>query len=709
MPIYASFTAANGYFSRSTATRTESFWNADNCKLYEWFLKTANKGEKIGLDRAGNTWFYERWGPETDHQLTVKTWLKAGVEWGVVVRKYADREVREAWSLDRGSKSYELVEVGEKASVKRRYGFTPLADGPDEWTEYITEAPDEVHFEKKWNRPGAKGGETRDTRSNSSSGKVWFEQGSDYEEKVWHISPSREWGYTTGCRGSQHYDEKWDSEGQDRTDTKEYSDGPRQWGSKHEVQGSNWRKVEWEGMRPEAASAPPEYSHKLFATSSEALQHLLESEKTLEAMICEDFSADFSALKERRSQLPTSDAEHPEGSIKVVAIVLGMLHEHEVLKRAIVAKNQVREACEMQKKLKELVDLQRNQLAELGSVFADDIQFKEALGKIVEKHSQLNSQGDARSILLTLDLLKSQLALEQEFSAQRLKAAKCEFALKEVQLQEELSATTAQRQLKIDTGLQSLQRAAVVADAVCELLATAVKDDSVIAKLAEWRSDMEKVSQSVKDSSDLGEAFSLLAQYQPTMYTLAGKLLGLDPTHVAEDYRSLSNSGNRHTKRPTTSIFQYIDDKLNYSLGLAGSVLVALTEDDGSAAVVTEVLEATGELVPTILRKLDVLRELLDTMSSLEVVEESTNTETQNVSEETKEDSTSEKQTREIEKLSKEVERKDALLKELSAEVRELREEHEKNKQLSADLAVLQADNLKLQKQLEDLKSSGTE
>lgn len=713
MPVYNAFKSVKGHYSRTDGDRTESYWTVDNCNIYEWFIQGQNKGEKIGYDGWGKTWFYELWTPEVDHHLTVKTWLKANAEWGVIIRRYPTKEISERWTLDKGVKTLEVTEVEGTKIKTHRTGVKPLADGVDEWTADTTESPGESDYEIKWARPAARGGETRSQRGSLTSGRAWFESGSDNEEKIWNEDSGHQWGSVKGQKGSQHYEHSWDLDGPKRQETHDYDEGSRNWGSKQRVEGEKWHKEEWEGLRPGPSGPAPDYSRRLLANYEEARNALLDSENTLDSMVDAEHQAILDSLKAQRNGLSTPAADNPEEIIRSISRAHALLGEHERLKRALLAKPRstappAEDFSNLLHTLQGLVTAHQTHLRQLTDSRVSDEHLRQHVTTL--EHKRDTVKGPLGKVLLeeTAGLLREQTGLKQEFVEKLLKEPAGIDPAVVQQLKDEHASSVAGY-------METLYSVMIKNDAVCDTLIEALKDEETKAKLDEFESEFERIHaeyEETKDSAKFGEMLDLLLQYQPINYDMAGRLHNLDPSQAKKDlaHSGVSMGAQRakvRSGRPATSAFDQFAAKVDANLGFAAAALRGLAGDEEAAVKAESGLELAGDPIPTIDAKLDVLSEALEGLSKLEISEESSTTETSQ-QETTKEEThviQIAAKDEQIASMTKEIAKREARIRDMNNELEELRADSRAYSQLKADFQVVSAEKEKLQKELKALRA----
>ena len=725
MPVYASFKSVKGHYSRTDGDRTESYWTVDNCNIFEWFIQGQNKGEKIGYDGWGKTWFYELWTPEVDHHLTVKTWLKANAEWGLIIRRYPTKEISERWTLDKGVKTLEVTEVEGTQIKTHRTGVKPLADGVDEWTADTTESPGESDYEIKWARPAARGGETRSQRGPLTSGRAWFESGADNEEKIWNEDSGHQWGSVKGQKGSQHYEHSWDLEGPKRRETHDYDEGSRNWGSKQRVEGEKWHKEEWEGLRPGPSGPAPDYTRRLLANYEEARNALLESETTLDSMVDAEHQAVLDSLKAQRTGLPTPAADNPEEIIRTITRAHQLLAEHERMKRALLAKPTTaapaaapaEDFSNLLHTLQGLVAAHHTHLRQLTDSRVSDDHLRQQATTLEHKRDTVRGPLSKALLEETAGLLREQTGLKQEFVEKLLKeappaAAKAQPAGVDPavvqQLKEEYAGSVANY-------METLYNVMLQNDSVCDTLVEALKDEETKAKLDEFESEFGRIHDEydeTKDPAKLGEMLNLLLQYQPINYDMAGRLHNLDPDQTKKDlaHKGVSMGAQRakvRSGRPATSAFDQFAAKVDASLGYTATTLRGLAGDEEGAVKTEGGLELTGDPISTIDAKLDVLCEALETLSKMEISEDISTTETSQ-QETTKEEThiiQIAAKDDQIASMTKEIAKRETRMREMNNELEELRADSRAFKQLKADFQMVSAEKEKLQKELKALRS----
>lgn len=721
MPIYATFKSVKGHFHRTEGERSEAYWTVDNCNIYEWFIQSENKGEKIGYDGWGKTWFHEMWTPEVDHHLTVKTWLKANAEWGLIIRRYPTKEVSERWTLDKGVKTLEITEVEGTKIKTHKIGVKPLADGVDEWTVDTTEAPGESDYELKWERPAARGGETRSQRGSRISGRTWFQGDPDNEEKIWNEDTGHQWGSVKGQKGPQHYEHSWDLDGPNRLETHDYDEGHKNWGSRQRVEGPKWLKEEWEGLRPGAGGPAPDYSRRLLANYEEARNALQDSESTLDRMVDAEHQAALDSLKAERNGLPTPAADNPEDIIRAISRAHGLLAEHEKLKRALVAKSKpaappAEDFSSLLHTLQGLVAAHQTHLRQLsGSRVADD-HLRQQASALDHKKEAVKSPLSRVLLEETAGLLREQTGLKQEFVEKLLKEpvapVKAAPAGVDPAVVQELKDAYA---ASVAGYMDTLYSIMIKNDSVCDTLIEALKDEETKAKLDEFESEFERIHAEFEESKDpakLGEMLDLLLQYQPINYNMASRLHNMDPSQAEKDlsHHGVSMGAQRakvRSGRPTSSAFDQFAAKVDANLGFAAATLRGLVGDEETAVKADEGVQLAGDPIPTIDAKLDVLSEVMAVLSKLEIAEESSTTEATEV-ESTKQEThiiQMAAKDDQITNMTKEIAKREARIRDMNNELEELRADSRAYGQLKADFAVVTAEKEKLEKQLKALRA----
>ena len=428
---------------------------------------------------------------------------------------------------------------------------------------------------------------------------------------------------------------------------------------------------------------------------------VFESETNLERMIDARGKPDLEDLKDRRKGIAPPPPDEPEAIIQAVSMVHRLLRDHETLKQAIVSQVPISDLSKLTQNITTLADLHCSQLQELANSKAADEHFTATELQLREKHSQLAGLTGLESLTQTVSLLREQVALQQGISAQLLAKVTEEEAHSETaMLSAQLREFAAQRDLEQSAHMKQLSQLTVIAEGVCSSLAETLNDSTAKASLEA----LEPKFESTEEYTAISQFFELLNQYQPVTYQLVSRLQGLTSEEAAHNFSAVTKSSVklRHDKgNSPPSVFDLISGKLTENLELACSAIVGLTGDESTSSMIADIDDSEDEAIPLVLKKLDMLQGLLNTLSLLEVNEE--NTETQSVQQETKEEAVRDAAEAEVERLTIELCKREALLKEVNSELAELRSEHAAYKQLSADLAVAQAENQQLTKQLADL------
>lgn len=388
LPIFNRFVSMHFPFERSTGQRSESFKVEGTVATLEWSDTVADEGEKFSHDTSTDEWCYEHrfQGPET-HTIA-RTWLSPQAEWGEIERKYFNYVLKESWRLKGSTRKYEKSTIQGGETRGNRVTTLPAQGGMELWTETFWEKDGESEHEKLWERPGAKGGETKHSRGDYWWGEVWHQTGQHVEKKSWHTRGDKDWGHVHGQAPGKVWDEKWDISKDKRDEEKLTHDGDRIRGFRMLRNGPDFYKQEWDGLAilgvEEGAERlkTAEVRQDLDEICTSGHDVILKSEHSLELMLADapQFREEFEELRRERVAIPKPNSQDVDALLTAIRAERDLSNRQEMLKQRMATETHTMHAkcSEIHSQLEQLLLTSQQGLTHLSDTLQSESARKDA-------------------------------------------------------------------------------------------------------------------------------------------------------------------------------------------------------------------------------------------------------------------------------------------------------------------------------------------
>lgn len=236
LPLRAKVLAAEEPYGLRNGISYESLKYDGNAVIFEISDKTT--GEKLGLDRNSDTWFYEKWWTGS----ILKIWKHLEHNWGEITQLDGTATTTEKWNFLPDEESYEYLRIEPNNEAGTKVGRKPDI----EWKEVWWKKLNEEFLEKYWKSSESLWGEKQGRHLERTWGEEWYARGAEKETKTWNETEGKRWGHVSGEKPGQSWNENWEIQGARKFNDKWWEEENRSWGIKTLVDGDHQINEEWE-------------------------------------------------------------------------------------------------------------------------------------------------------------------------------------------------------------------------------------------------------------------------------------------------------------------------------------------------------------------------------------------------------------------------------------------------------------------------------